>query len=399
MLNNKYDTFEISCRYYNGINPLPLEGVLFFELMRVRIVFPNTPSDFEEFPLEGFGYDAIKNWRMNGEEVTFGLQEERPDCLMPVFKISRGQETEDIAERISSGRGHMSSLLHFDQKWYVKAFLLMVAIVVSAYFFLNSLDVVHPLVSLKVDSHVGDWVDERLEKEYQVLPSNGINRFLENYTKRLWPEGSPRVNEVKINIIDHQMVNAFALPNGSIYFSRGLLEQAQSPEEVLGVLAHEIAHVRLRHSIRQLIKSVGTILLVRTLIGGTIEEAELAEGLLEVSGGLLVLKYSRELENEADRMAIDQLKDAAIDLGGLADFFRRQYEESEHEKVLEKALWLSTHPSSLERSELFLLEAKSQNKVKKVNLEAEAANWIDFLAANGLKSNQELEADANVKEP
>ena len=131
---------------------------------------------------------------------------------------------------------------------------------------------------------------------------------------------------------------SFALPGGWVVLFRGLIEEAEAPEEVAGVLAHEIGHVVHRHGTERIFKALGVQLLVQIVMGGV------SDGLMSSAGQvLLLLSYSREDEAEADAAALDLLAAAGMRNDGLAAFFRRL---AEQESDLPEALrFLSTHPS------------------------------------------------------
>lgn len=149
-------------------------------------------------------------------------------------------------------------------------------------------------------------------------------------------------------------VNAFALPGGYVFINSGLLLEAERPEEVMGVLAHEMAHVEKRHGLRSLIRRAGIFIAISALFGD-------AEGLFAVladqGGFLLSQAYSRDLEREADSKGLEYLSRANVDASGLLDFFERLKsieeklnEESENSTIDVNALSiLNTHPATDER--------------------------------------------------
>ncbi len=152
-------------------------------------------------------------------------------------------------------------------------------------------------------------------------------------------------------------INAFALPGGHVVVNLGLLNAARRPEEVAGVLAHEIAHVTQRHGIRNLIESAGLSLLLQAVVG---DQSGLLGAVLSGSEFLLQKKYSRDFEREADDVGWDYLIKAKIDPRGLIDFFSLLTELEKGSAALSAmngAMNLaSTHPASQERIDR--LEAK-----------------------------------------
>lgn len=117
-------------------------------------------------------------------------------------------------------------------------------------------------------------------------------------------------------VIDSGMVNAVALPGGRILVFGGLIREAQSPDELAGVIAHEIGHLKHRHVMRRLIGTMGFDLVIGMMTGGRVGGGNLAVVAVQSSN-------SREVETEADAAALAMLSKAGIDTGGLAKFFER----------------------------------------------------------------------------
>lgn len=168
------------------------------------------------------------------------------------------------------------------------------------------------------------FIDELVSNLTTALPSNP-------YTFR-------------VSVVDSPVVNAFAAPGGYVVIYKGLLKYTKSPEELAGVLAHEIEHVIHRHVTRILLQqaSLGVVLgaLTGDLNGAMAVGAQAARFL----GGLA---YSRVAEEEADREAIKLLTTAKIDPRGLVSFFERLQGGSHVEAGL--SMYLSTHPSLEDR--------------------------------------------------
>ena len=164
--------------------------------------------------------------------------------------------------------------------------------------------------------------------------------------------GSERY-EFQVHVLEDASVNAFALPGGVTVLHTGLILKAETPEEILGVMAHEIAHVTEQHSMRGLIQAAGTTLLLSAVFG---DIGGLGGVLINNSGFLLRMSYSRELETEADAVGMDYLVKANIDPQGMVAFFERLREiekEMQEEGGVDLSVpgmeLLSTHPATDER--------------------------------------------------
>ena len=149
---------------------------------------------------------------------------------------------------------------------------------------------------------------------------------------------------VRVVVVNTLLVNAFALPGGIMVFTRGLLVQAESAEEIAGIAAHELGHIAHDHSTRALYRSFAVALLVGVLFGD-LTGGTLAGGLAE---WLVNTGYSRDAERDADAFALARLEAAGIGARGLADFFAR-LKEREKDGDGPLARMLSTHPATDER--------------------------------------------------
>jgi predicted Zn-dependent protease len=155
-------------------------------------------------------------------------------------------------------------------------------------------------------------------------------------------------------VAEDDSVNAFAMPGGFVVVHTGLLALASTPEEVAGVLAHEVRHVEGRHSLRALVKGAGLSITMAMVFGD-------AGGLIGMADQLIGLKFSRDHESEADRDGMAALVKAGINPQGMRDFFRKMAAQDKLELG-----WLSSHPASSERfdrmdTELAKLPAASRN--------------------------------------
>lgn len=144
-------------------------------------------------------------------------------------------------------------------------------------------------------------------------------------------------------IVDSPIVNAFAVPGGYVYFTRGILAHFNNEAEFAGVLGHEIGHITARHAARsqksQLLSTIALIggaVLAPQVVGQNIEA--LQQGL-----GLLSLKYSRDHESESDKLGVEYSSKIGYDANQMADFFGtlKRISENSGQAVPQ---FMSTHP-------------------------------------------------------
>ncbi len=154
--------------------------------------------------------------------------------------------------------------------------------------------------------------------------------------------------EYHFKILDSPVVNAFAVPGGYIYLTRGILAQFNNEAELMGVLGHEMGHVTARHTAKQQTnQQIGQVLLV----GGMLVSKEIYELADVAMAGmqLLFLSFSRDNEREADRLGVEYSSKIGYDSRKMADFFEvlnKMNMESSHAGV---PTFLSTHPDPGDR--------------------------------------------------
>ena len=157
---------------------------------------------------------------------------------------------------------------------------------------------------------------------------------------------SDRVYDYQFYVVDDETLNAFAAPGGVIMVHTGLIENAESAEELLGVLAHEISHVTVQHGMRGMINSLGWLVVLQATLG---DASGLAGILVQSAPFLIHQQYSQGFEEDADETGVALLQRAQVDPEGLGSFFERLLEE---ESKLPGALgFLSSHPATTDRIE------------------------------------------------
>lgn len=150
---------------------------------------------------------------------------------------------------------------------------------------------------------------------------------------------------LKVNVLNSSVVNAFTLPGGRILIFRGLIDEAGSPEEVAGVLAHEIGHVVNRDPTRGVLRAAGTAGIIGLLLGDIFGATVLAAA----SDAVLNASHQREAETRADELAYDLMGEAGLPASALADFFTKLQEQ--HGESTGPLKYLASHPVLSGRAE------------------------------------------------
>lgn len=182
-------------------------------------------------------------------------------------------------------------------------------------------------------------------------------------------DANPELQKIEFDfrVSPAEDVNAFALPGGIIIMNRGLLASAETPEEVAGVLAHEMAHVERRHTLRSLVGRLGYLggFVILSLVISPDAAIVLGQSLQ-----IATLKYSRDDEREADRVGHRFLVNAGVAPEGMISFFEKLGQKErgllgDHTGVASTAAkFFSTHPLSGERVETLKKLSASSNTSK-----------------------------------
>ncbi len=194
------------------------------------------------------------------------------------------------------------------------------------------------LLPRSVDKQLGDLAFENMNLGGPVLTDPVLTNAVGEMVKRLAKQGGHGF-EFNVRIVDATTVNAFALPGGAIVVYTGLLRAAKSPEQVAGVLAHELAHVTRRHGMERIAQSVGVIAAVQLLLGDVTGLAAIA---VEVLREGAINSYGRDQEHQADMDGVKTLARASIDPRALADFFVLL--KKEQAGSINLPAFLATHP-------------------------------------------------------
>ena len=182
------------------------------------------------------------------------------------------------------------------------------------------------------------WLDDTETAAFCTAPRG--RDALAGLSRRLAPAGTS--DRFRIRIVNLEMINAFALPGGQILITDGLLRFARSPDEVAGVLAHEMGHVIHRHTTAAMIEALGLAFLFGVMLG------DLGTGTIGWAGETLIgLSFRRDAEAQADRSAIELLRRAGVSSRGLADFFERLEEKAGEVPSFLRPL--TTHPPTASR--------------------------------------------------
>ncbi|NQD35681.1 M48 family metallopeptidase [Permianibacter sp. IMCC34836] len=244
--------------------------------------------------------------------------------------------------------------------WGIFAFLLTLFVALPLWL-VSNLDRasawVAPSIPADWEHKLGETVFAQYKLSNTLLDDAEANRALAQLTGDLIQAAHSERYSFTLHINTDSELNAFALPDGTVVLNAGLILAADHADEVLGVLAHEVSHVRHQHGVRQIISSSGIYLIVSALIGD-------ASGVMAVvasaSPMLLSQSYSRYFETEADAEGAKLMTQIHGDIGGLVSFFEKMQaleekrlaeitDENAREALKATANLLGTHPATEDR--------------------------------------------------
>lgn len=222
-------------------------------------------------------------------------------------------------------------------------------------------------VPVEWEEKLGETTFKQIAAGGEVLHNSEWHPYVASITNRLLPALPNTGYQFKFHIMRDTNINAFAMPGGYVVILTGLLERAARPEQVAGVVAHEIAHVTLKHGIRNIIESAGLMIVVAAVFG---DIQGLGGIVVEGSRYLMQQKFSRDFEREADEVGWEYLRKAEIDPRGMIEFFEtlREMEQSGGMAMEGGLSLLSTHPATSERIER--LRAKWEAEPSKASFKA-----------------------------
>jgi len=220
----------------------------------------------------------------------------------------------------------------------------------------------------KQDVEIGREAAAEVRQEYPIIENQQINKYLTALGDRLVAaapaELKESVYEYSFTPVNLKEINAFALPGGPMFVHRGMFDAAASEGEVVGVMAHELSHVLLRHGTANASKAQNPWLQIGQLagqlggamVGGSAGSA-IAQG-SEFGLGTLLLRYSRDYEKQADLLGSQIMARAGYDPRALAHMFETIARESKSSGG-SGPQWMSSHPDPGNRTQYITKEAEA----------------------------------------
>jgi len=179
------------------------------------------------------------------------------------------------------------------------------------------------MFSHQQDVEIGRQLANDLEGQHSLFTDRNSNVYLDSLGNQLAAHSPGDRFTYQFKIIDDRSFNAYALPGGLIYLNRGVIEAAQNEGQLAGILAHEIAHVALRHGSSE-ISNAYSDNGARRGVRGPAASTVLSDVNIGFGPGAAPLKYTREQERQADIAAVQILHDSGFDPRAMTQVFQQQ---------------------------------------------------------------------------
>lgn len=205
------------------------------------------------------------------------------------------------------------------------------------------------LVSEEQEVALGKQGAEQVQQTMALVDNPELQAYVDRLGKQLAAASERPELPWTFAVVDDPTPNAFALPGGPVYVTRGMLALMDSEAELVTVLGHEIAHITARHSVAQI--SRAQLAQIGLGLGAILAPPEL-RGLTDIAGtglNLLLLKYGRDAERQADELGYGYARSQGYDVAEMADVFASLERASELEGRSAIPSWMATHPAPAER--------------------------------------------------
>lgn len=200
---------------------------------------------------------------------------------------------------------------------------------------------------------IGQRYSSQIEKDLSINQNTEINRYINEIGQKLVAVSKRNNIQFTFKVVNDNAVNAFALPGGFCYVNTGLILFSDNESQLSSVISHEIGHVVAAHSAKRISKSrlINQVLALGEILGMIFIGQSTTENALivaDIASTGALLKYSRNDELEADRLAIQQMHDAGINPKGSQQFFKKiSSKDTNNSTALDQIM--STHPATEDR--------------------------------------------------
>ena len=204
-------------------------------------------------------------------------------------------------------------------------------------------------ISQQQEVQMGQEYVQQINAQLPIVRDPELNRYINVLGDSIARLTSRRDLDWQFFIVDAKDVNAFAVPGGFVYVNRGLIERTDQMDELAGVLGHEIGHVVRRHTVKQMEKAQGAnIGVTLACVLTSICNSQVAGAAINIAGGAVFARFSRQDEAEADAEGVKNVVRAGISPAVMVTMFQKLIEERRSRPGAVES-WFLTHPLEEDR--------------------------------------------------
>ena len=235
-------------------------------------------------------------------------------------------------------------------------------------------------VSTQQEVALGQQYSQQINAQLPIVRDPEINRYINVLGDSIARVADTRDLDWSFYVVDSKEVNAFAVPGGFVYINRGLIERANKMDQVAGVLGHEIGHITQRHSVEQMQKQQQAGIGVQlACILTRVCEGQAASAAINVAGGAIFARFSRQDEAEADQVGVQYVTRAGISPRGIPDMFEILMRERQSRPGGVEA-WFLTHPLEEDRIQATQAQISKIDPAILRGLASDSRNFKQFQA-------------------
>ncbi len=207
------------------------------------------------------------------------------------------------------------------------------------------------LISEDKEIQLGRQTDADVVRQFGIYDDQKLNAYVNGLGQRMGKVSHRPHLAYHFKVLDVSVVNAFAVPGGYVYFTRGILANLNTEAELAGVMGHEIGHITARHSAQQISRAQLAKLAVEA---GSVfsDEFRALSGLAGFGVQMLFLKFSRDNERQADDLGVEYASKVGYDASQMANFFETLDRMQAHGDKSGLPSWFSTHPNPEDREKV-----------------------------------------------
>ncbi len=333
--------------YFDGQSSIPQKLDIFFDEKSGLFIY-QLPNDEKQVLLVK---ETIFDYQ--GQKLNIRIEA----SSMKYFKIQDSNFVSILNDYVKNNvrKNWYQQLISLNTKFHVGIAIFILCLIASIYVYIL------PWVAEKSVAIIPEEYDEKLGMNFytEYCELNTVDTFKTKEVNIFARElALNNTKNIKLTVIESELINAFALPDGNVIIFTGILNKMKNHEELVGLMGHEVEHINKRHSMKMMCRNLSGYIFVSAILSDV-------NGIMAIIGdnvqNIQSLSFSRQFEREADLGAYSIMIQNNVHPRGIIQLFKHL--ESDDKSILPE--FLSTHPITKER--LNMIENLIQSKSIKMN--------------------------------